>query len=123
MVATVQAADQCPLEDEPERGGKRYPERYRQPQAAGQRRQREREISPDHVEAAMGEIDHAHDAEDQRQSARDQKQEQAVLDAIENLDQPFHGTDLSLLRRHRVGASTKTKRGRSPPPRRTAAKA
>ena len=35
----------------------------------------------------MGEIDDAHDAEDQGEPARDQEQHQAVLDAIEELNQ------------------------------------
>jgi hypothetical protein len=32
--------------------------------------------APDHVEAAMGEVDDAHDPEDQREPARDQEQQQ-----------------------------------------------
>src|ERR1700733_15139630 len=35
----------------------------------------------------MGEVDHAHDAEDQRQPARHQEQQQPVLDAVQYLDE------------------------------------
>jgi len=63
----------------------------------------------------VGEIDDAHDAEDQRQTTRDQEQQQAVLNAIEDLDQPFHGT-LPSRGHHRGAARKKKKRGRLPPP-------
>ena len=51
------------------------------------RRQRVREIRADHVEAAVREVDDAQDAEDQRQAARDEEQQQPVLQGVEALDQ------------------------------------
>ena len=42
-------------------------------------------IGADHVERAMGEVDHAHDAEDQRQPGREQEQHHAELQAVEQL--------------------------------------
>src|SRR5262249_48267227 len=39
------------------------------------------------VEAAVGEIDNAHDSEDQREAAGDQEQQQPVLNAVEQLNQ------------------------------------
>ena len=39
----------------------------------------------DHVERAMGEVDQAHDAEDQRQPGRHQEQHDAELQAVEKL--------------------------------------
>ena len=42
-------------------------------------------VSPDHVERAMREIDHAHDAEDQRQPRRQQEQHDAELQAVQEL--------------------------------------
>ena len=38
-----------------------------------------------HVERAVGEIDHAHDAEDERQAGGQQEQHQPELEAVENL--------------------------------------
>ena len=91
MVAAVQAADQQPLQHAvPAPRPGTMPSGSADPQTACPLRQREREVGADHVEAAVREVDHAHDAEDQREPARDQEQEQAVLNAIENLDQPFH---------------------------------
>ena len=48
-------------------------------------------IGADHVERAMGEIDHAHDAEDQRQAGGQQEQHDAELHAVQRLfDQEGH---------------------------------
>src|SRR6185312_10039345 len=49
--------------------------------------QREGEIGPHHVEAAMGEIDDPHDAEDEREPARHQEQQQPILHAVQHLDE------------------------------------
>jgi hypothetical protein len=35
----------------------------------------------------MREVDHAHDAEDERQPGRDEEQQEALLDAVQDLDQ------------------------------------
>jgi hypothetical protein len=35
----------------------------------------------------MGEVDHAHDAKDQGQTSSQQKQQQAVLNAVEDLNE------------------------------------
>ena len=43
----------------------------------------ERQIGADHVDAGMGEIQHAHHAEDQRQSAGQHEQQHAVDEAVE----------------------------------------
>ena len=45
------------------------------------------DIGADHIEGAMGEIDHAHDAEQQRQPAGDEIKNQRVLNGIEQLDE------------------------------------
>ena len=87
VVALVQVAEQRPFENDAQHDRKHDPEHDRDKQAPGQRRQGKRHVGADHVEAAMGEIDDAHDAEDQREAARDKKQQQAVLDAVQELDQ------------------------------------
>ena len=50
-------------------------------------RELERQIGTDHEEGAVGEIDDAHHPECQGQAARDQKQQHAVLNAVEELDE------------------------------------
>ena len=42
----------------------------------------EAEIGAEHVKRAMGQIDHAHDTEDQRQAGRHQEQRDAELHTI-----------------------------------------
>ena len=46
----------------------------------------EGEIGADHIDAGMGEIQHAHHAEDQRQPARQHEQQHAVDEAVEQRD-------------------------------------
>ncbi len=88
MIALIQVRNEQPLEHvsenhrEDEACKKRCDE-----VAAEHRREHEREIRADHVEAAVRQVDDAHDAEDERQSARDQKQQQSVLQRIQALDE------------------------------------
>ena len=56
-------------------------------QVAEQRRQRPGHVGADHVEAAVRQVDHAHDAEDQRQAGGQHEEQQAVLQAVEQLDE------------------------------------
>jgi len=92
VVALVEVREQRPLEEEPEEHRQRDAQHHRDGEAAGQRRQRERHVRADHVEAAVREVDDPHDAEDQRQPARDQEQQQSVLERVQELDQrEFHG--------------------------------
>ncbi len=96
VVAFIEAADHQPFQCHAEYDGKRNADEDRRQQVARQAGQRPGEVGADHVEAAMGKIDDAHDAEDQRQSAGDEKQQQAVLQAIQKLDKEegeIHRTD------------------------------
>ena len=86
VVAAVEPADQQPLEQHADRDRKHDAGRDREPQAAEALGERPREVRADHVEAAVREVDDPHDAEDQRQPARDQEQQQPVLDAVQELD-------------------------------------
>ena len=56
-------------------------------QAAEKAAQRIRQVCAQHVKAAVRQIDHAHDAEDQRQAGRQHEQQQPVLHAVQQLDQ------------------------------------
>ena len=49
----------------------------------------ERQIGADHVDAGMGEIQHAHHAEDQRQSAGQHEQQHAVDQAVEQGNEDY----------------------------------
>ena len=72
-------------------------------QPHGQRRERQRGrkaqparerpacIRAQHVEAGMGEIEHAHEAEDERQPRTEHEQQQAVADAVEQGDDQVLG--------------------------------
>src|ERR1700681_3071446 len=95
MIASIKTPDHQPLQQQAQHRCEDDAKRQGYPQIAGPLRQREREVGADHVEASVREIDHAYDAEDQRETARDQEQEQPVLNAIEDLNQPFHGGNLS----------------------------
>ena len=84
------AADQRPQRhDLQRRAEKRDDQRrgdQRQPEAAGRGDDDEADIGAEHEQFAMREIDHVHDAEDQRQSGRDQRQDHAGDDAVHRLD-------------------------------------
>ena len=88
VVALVQVRHEQPLEEVSEDHGKDKPREQRCDEiAAEDRRERKGEIGADHVEAAVREVDHAHDAEDERQSAGDQEQQQSVLQRVQALDE------------------------------------
>ena len=54
-------------------------------EGTGQAGEPGREEGPDHVERAVGEVDHVHDAEHERQARGQQEQHQAELQSIERL--------------------------------------
>ena len=64
---------------------------------AGQRREGGGEVGAQHVERAVRQVDEVHDAEDQRQAGREQEQQQAELQSVEELlDQQQHGAIIFL---------------------------
>ena len=85
MFSVAKAAEQRGFQD----GTKQKPAGYRggqgQPEAAGEPGDDIGEVGTDHEQAAMGEVDHPHNPENQRQPAADEKQQQAVLEAVEEL--------------------------------------
>ena len=95
-------------------------------QSPNQRRERERQVRAEHVEAAVREVDDAHDPEDQRQAAGDQEQQQAVLDGVQALDEEggeVHAASASeACRQPRTGGGRGVRpavRGTSQPPARS----
>ena len=79
--------EQGPFEKCPENQRQRHPQQQSHEQAAGGAAQHKGQVGPNHVKAAMGQIDDAHDAEHQRQPACHQKKQQAVLQGVQRLDQ------------------------------------
>jgi hypothetical protein len=90
VVAVVEVAKQQFLQQQPERHRQSCAHDDGQGEAAQMPCQRPGQISAQHVKAAMGQVDHAHDAEDQRQASRQHEQQQPVLNAVEQLDQEIH---------------------------------
>ncbi len=86
MIAAVEALDEGAFERKADDEGDRHAAKQRDEEAAGLEREPVRHVSAEHVEGAVREIDHAKDAEDQRQPARDQEQHEAVLHAVEHLN-------------------------------------
>jgi hypothetical protein len=86
MVALIEMAEDQEFERQPDqqRGG----QRQRQPQheAAGQPDEGHGQIGAEHVLHAMRQVDEVHHAEDERQPGRDQEQQDAELQAVQDLD-------------------------------------
>src|SRR5204863_5944744 len=76
MVALVQMREQRPLEEDAKQNREDDAEYDRYYQTSGERRQRERHVRTDHVEAAVRKIDDPHDAEDQREPACNEEQQE-----------------------------------------------
>ena len=85
MVAAVEAADDGDLHDGARRSGCRQARSQPHPVGAGHGGDGGAGEGADHVERAVGEIDEAHDAEDQRQPGRHQKKHDAELQAVQQL--------------------------------------
>src|SRR5437763_1146446 len=87
MVTPIEAPKEQELQPEPDRDAEGDADDDREPEIAHELGQREGDIGPHHVEAAMGEIDYAHDAEDEREPTRHQEEQQPVLNAVQDLNE------------------------------------
>jgi hypothetical protein len=85
VVPAVEAAHEHVLKQEPGREGQRRPAEHREREAARPGRDPVREIGAQHVEGAVREVDHAQDAEHERQPGRDQEQHEPVLHGVQEL--------------------------------------
>ena len=85
MVAAVEPPDDEDFDDRACGGRRREARRKPDPVRAGERCDRGAGERADHVERAVGEVDEAHDAEDQRQPGRHQEQHDAELQAVQQL--------------------------------------
>jgi hypothetical protein len=86
VIPLVEVAEDDKLQGQAEQHGGRQRQRQRQQHAAGKLVARHRQVRAQHVLHAVREIDEVHHAEHQRQTARDQKQQDAELQAVEELD-------------------------------------
>ncbi|MNE49104.1 hypothetical protein D3C80_1436020 [compost metagenome] len=87
VVALVQRLHQEALDQHAEADGQRHGEEDGEEQVADQRGQPPGQVGADHVQGAVGQVDDVHDAEDQRETAGDQKQQQPVLQTVHGLDE------------------------------------
>ena len=92
MIAAVEMPERDELEDDAEQQGRAERQRRREQEVAGPEEEGRREIGAHHVERAVRQIDEVHDAEHQRQSGREQEQQQAELQSVQDLfDDEQHG--------------------------------
>ena len=92
VLALIQEAEKPPFQQITQQHGQHEPDQKRCKETAAKRctydrRQGVSHVGTDHVEAAVRQIDDAHDAEDQGQPGRDQEQQQSVLQRVQTLDQ------------------------------------
>jgi hypothetical protein len=88
VVALVKVAEEGPFEHVAEDGRQHHAgHQHQQKLVPEQRCERERHVRADHVKAAMGEVDHAHDPEDQREPRGHQEEQESVLNRVQALDE------------------------------------
>ena len=83
MIAAVEPAYRDHLERHADHERSDDRENGAEHEAVGPGRKCRREIGAEHIERAVRQIDQIHDAEDQRQSGRQQEQQHAELDAVQ----------------------------------------
>ena len=81
----IEETEQAAFQHKPQDTADDDRHRQSQPHRAPVPGHQKRHVGADHEQRAVGQIDDAHDAEYERQPARDQKQQQAVLNSIEEL--------------------------------------
>ena len=91
VFAFVQEAEKRPLQKIAKQHRQHHPHQQCGKKAAADsgahhRCQAKRQISAHHIKAAVRQVDHAHDAEDQRQAGSHQKQQQPVLKRVQTLN-------------------------------------
>jgi len=87
MIAAEQGAQCRQMNNRAEQRHQQCRRNQRDPETAGRRQDQDADISAQHEQLAMGEIDHVHDAENQGQSRGDERQDHAGDNAVDRLDQ------------------------------------
>ena len=75
------------LHEDPHRGHHRRARQRGEQQAAGAPRDRQRDIGAQEVVRAVGEVQDAHEAEDERETGGEEEEQHAEGDAVEDLDE------------------------------------
>ena len=118
MVAAVQPAHGDHFDRHADQERRHQREQHAADKVAGPRREGRRKVGADHVERPVRQIDEIHDPENQRQSGRQQKQQQTELQPVQKLfDEKQHHSPLSarparLLMKSRTAASRSPSRAR-----------
>ncbi len=104
MIAAVEMAEHQEFEQQPEQ--QRGDQRHRQvdEEIIEHAIEHDGEIGAEHVLDAVGEIDEVHDAEHQRQSGGDQKQQHAELQAVQHLNDDERAWTYGFRSRPAIGA-------------------
>jgi hypothetical protein len=85
VVTHVERAKQAKLERHAEQSGQDHRADDTEHEGAAQRHQPGRQERAHHIQRTVRQVDHVHDAEDQRQAGRQQEQHQAELQPVEQL--------------------------------------
>jgi hypothetical protein len=85
VIAIIEPADDEQLDNRPGGRCRRKAGHEPEPKRASGRRDSRTGEGAEHIERAVRQIDHAHDAEDQRQPGRHQEQHDAELQAVQDL--------------------------------------
>ncbi len=100
MVTFIQAAQDRHFKQHAKQRSTRHTRAQPQPKRIGGRSHRGNQVSAHHVERAMREVDHVHDAKHERQARGQQEQHQTKLQAVERLlkqQYPIHVYRLGIL--------------------------
>ena len=85
MVPLIQRAQQRHFQQHADYGRRQHCQQDPRHERPGDAGQRGRQVRADHIQRAMGQVDHVHDAEHQGQPSGKQEQHQAELDAVQRL--------------------------------------
>ncbi len=85
VVALVEVAEETALQEGAEQAAAEHRDRQRQPDRTPGVCHQIGDVGAHHQHGAVGQVDDAHHAEDQRQAAGDEKEKQAVLQPVEDL--------------------------------------
>ena len=85
MVAPIEPSQCDDFDRHADQQGRDQRKQHGGDEITGERDERRREIGADHVERAVRQIDEIHDPEHQRQSGREQEQQQPELQPVQEL--------------------------------------
>src|SRR5205085_10932261 len=87
------ATQQHGIDQRAESGGDQRRQHERRPERSGEMHEGEADEGAQHIERAVSEIDEIHQAEDDREADRQQKEQHRVLQPVEELDDERRGIE------------------------------